>query len=168
MSSKRMSVVFAALAAVSLSACASSAPDETPSMASAVKFDDGWARAAESGMTAVFGTFVNTGDREAHIVGGESPAAARVEIHEVAPDAGGTMAMRPKEGGITVAPEGTQELVPGGDHLMLMDLTGPLQPGSDVALTVTFEDGSTLPIAAQVRDFAGGDEEYAPSAHGHG
>jgi len=37
-----------------------------------------------------------------------------------------------------------------------------------VALTVTFEDGSTLPIAAQVRDFAGGDEEYAPSAHGHG
>lgn len=168
MSGKRMGMALAALAVVSLSACASPAPDERPSMASAVTFDDGWARAADSGMTAVFGTFVNNGDRDAHIVSGESPAAARVEIHEVAPDAGGTMAMRPKEGGITVAPRGTHELVPGGDHLMLMDLTGPLRPGSDVELTVTFEDGSTLPIAAQVRDFAGGHEEYSPGAHGHG
>lgn len=57
---------------------------------------------------------------------------------------------------------------PGGDLLMLMDLKNPLEPGADVDATVTFEDGSTLPCTAQVRDFAGGNEEYSPGSHHHG
>ncbi len=76
--------------------------------------------------------------------------------------------MRPKTGGLTVPAEGAHELVPGGDHLMLMDLTQPLQPGAEVALTVVFEDGSELPVTAQVRDFAGGNEEYQPRRVGEG
>ncbi|ADU00161.1 MULTISPECIES: copper chaperone PCu(A)C [Mycolicibacterium] len=154
-------------AAISLTACTSSGSGPDASMASAVTFDESWARAADSGMTAVFGTFTNGGDRDAVIVSGESAAANRVELHEVTHNSGGAM-MRPKDGGFSVAAGGTKDLLPGGDHLMLIDLTQPLQPGDDVALTVTFADGSALPITAQVRDFAGGDEEYAPGAHHHG
>lgn len=74
--------------------------------------------------------------------------------------AGGGNTMRPKAGGLVVPAGGTHDLAPGGDHLMLMDLTEPLRAGADVELTVVFDDGSTMPVTAQVRDFAGADEEY--------
>lgn len=166
MSDRRITALLA-VAAVVASGCASPETREASRMASAVTFEDPWARAADSGMTAVFGTLANAGDRDVRLVGGESPAAGLVEIHEIA-TANGATVMRAKEGGITIAADGTHELVPGGDHLMLMDLRQPLQPGTDVAVTLTFEDGSTLPVTAQVRDFAGGNEEYSPGANAHG
>lgn len=133
-------------------------------MAAEVTVRDQWASAADSGMAAVFGIFANAGHHEARIVSGSSPVAGRVEVHEVTADATGTKTMHPKVGGIVVPPEGTHELAPGGDHLMLMDLKAPLSPGADVPVTVTFEDGSTLDVTAQVRDFAGANEDY--QSHG--
>ncbi len=173
---KTSALVIAAAVALATSGCTTPTGHDGRSIAEDVTISDQWASSAESGMAAVFGTFTNTGHHAAHIVSGSSPAAGRVEIHEVVPDEGGSMAMRPKDGGVTVPAGGTHELVPGGDHLMLMDLREPLQPGADVALTVTFEDGSTLPVTAQVRDFAGGNEDYQPPAgspttgapHNHG
>ncbi|WP_396883086.1 copper chaperone PCu(A)C [Mycobacterium sp. SMC-4] len=148
-------------------ACGSA--DESPApMAEGVTISDQWASAADSGMTAVFGSVANTGPGDARIVGGSSPQAGHVEVHEVVPDATGTMIMRQIDGGLTVPAGGTRELIPGGDHLMLMDLTQPLLPGADVEVTVEFEDGSTLPVIAQVRDFAGGHEEYSPGAGAEG
>ncbi|CAN5443970.1 copper chaperone PCu(A)C [soil metagenome] len=166
-----------ALAGISLallvsSGCTEPVAEHDHSMAESVTLQNQWVSSADTGMAAMFGTFTNSGHHEAHIVGGESPAAGMVEIHEVVPDATGTMAMRPKAGGLTIAAGATHELAPGGDHLMLMDLKEPLQPGADVALTVLFEDGSTLPVTAQIREFAGGNEEYQPSTadapHSHG
>jgi copper(I)-binding protein len=144
--------------ALLVAGCAST-PGET-SMASAVTISDQWASSAEMGMAAVFGTFRNTGDRGARIVSGNSPAAGRVEVHEVVPDASGAKVMRPKDGGVAIPPDGTHDLLPGSDHLMLVDLKEPLRPGADVSLTVVFEDGSSMPVTAQVRDFAGADEHY--------
>lgn len=132
-------------------------------MAETVTFADPWASAADSGMTAVFGTLHNSGHHDAHVVSATSPAATMVELHEVAADASGAKTMRPKAGGFTIPAGGGHELVPGGDHIMLMDLTAPLQPGADVEVTVTFEDGSSLPVRAQVRDFPGGKENYQPA-----
>lgn len=166
MSDRRITALLAIMAVLA-SGCALPETREASPMASAVTFQDPWARAADSGMTAVFGTLANAGDRDVRLVGGESPAAGLVEIHEIATDHGASV-MRPKQGGIGIAADGTHELVPGGDHLMLMDLRQPLRPGTDVAVTLTFEDGSTLPVTAQVRDFAGGNEEYSPSGHKHG
>lgn len=147
------------------SACTSSA-QHAESMAQDVTMTNQWASAADSGMTAVFGTFTNAGHHDARIVGGESTLAGHVEVHEVVPDAAGSKTMRPKDGGLTVPAGQARDLVPGGDHLMLMDLKQPLRPGDDVAVTVLFDDGSTLPVTAQVRDFAGGNEEYTPADGG--
>lgn len=171
MSRNRIGCALAATAIMAVTAmtgCASPAHDEHPTMASSVVFDDQWATSADSGMAAVFGTFTNGGDDDAVVVSGTSEMAAVVELHEVAEDAGGTMTMRPKQGGIAIAAHGTKELAPGGDHLMLMELRQPLEPGADVEMTVTFADGSTLPITAQIRDFAGGNEQYSPGTHDHG
>ncbi len=166
--SSRTVIALVGVAAMLLSGCAAPQTGEAPSMASSVSFGDPWAGAADAGMTAVFGTLTNTGDREVRIVDGRSPAAGRVEVHEVTVAAGGAHTMRPKAGGVVIAAHGTHELAPGGDHLMLMDLREPLPPGADVGVTVMFEDGSTLPALAQVRDFAGGNEDYSPGAHDHG
>ncbi|WP_099042432.1 copper chaperone PCu(A)C [Mycobacterium neglectum] len=148
-----------------------SSDDHHEPMASSVTIENQWASSAETGMAGmagVFGTFSNKGDDEARIVSAEAPIAGRVEVHEVVPDASGAMTMRPKEGGFEVPAGGSRELIPGGDHLMLMDLKQPLQPGADVSLTVVFEDGSTLPVTAQIRDFAGANEEYTPGGPGSG
>ncbi|MGW4099353.1 copper chaperone PCu(A)C [Mycobacterium sp. NPDC004974] len=157
----------AALAlAVGLGACTQSRHDET--MAETVQVSEQWASAADAGMTAVFGTLTNAGHHDVRIVSAISPAAGMVELHEVV-GAGGSKTMRPKEGGFAIAAGGTHELTPGGDHLMLMDLKAPLQPGADVPVSLVFEDGSSLPVTAQVRDFAGANENYQPpSPHGHG
>jgi hypothetical protein len=150
-------------------ACTSPASHDEASMADTVTIGEQWASSADMGMAAVFGTFTNSGHHEARVVAGRSPAAGRVEVHEVTADGTGVKTMRPKAGGLAIPAGGTHDLVPGGDHLMLMDLTQPLLPGAEVTLTVEFEDGSTLPVTAQVRDFAGADEVYDPStAHDHG
>lgn len=169
MSGNRFSApLLVAVVAAAIAGCSSHAPVERASMASTITFDDQWATSAETGMAAVFGTLTNSSDQDATIVSGESPASATVELHEVTPDAAGNRTMRPKEGGITVTANSSKELAPGGDHVMLMELTQPLRPGAEVDMTVTFSDGSTLPVTAQIRDFAGGDEEYSPGPHGHG
>jgi len=157
--------VVLAASVLTLAGCASAEQASGP-MAEHVTVANQWATAADAGMAAVFGSIANTGRADATIVGGSSPQAGRVEIHEVAPDATGAKTMRQKDGGLTVPAGAAIELIPGGDHLMLMDLTQPLLPGADVTVTLRFDDGSTLPVTAQVRDFAGGTEEYAPATHG--
>ncbi len=152
------------LVALGLSACGS--PADQP-MAESVSIHDQWASAGDGRMAAVFGTLVNDGPREARIVSGSSPAAGIVEVHEVTGPAGGKT-MRPKAGGLVLPAGGSHDLVPGGDHLMLMDLVAPLSAGADVEVTLEFEDGSTLPVTVQVRDFPGADENYQPDHGSHG
>jgi copper(I)-binding protein len=160
-------LAFAFIAFV-IAGCTSPAAEHTDHpMAAEVSLRDQWAAATDGQMAAVFGTLSNEGHHEARIVSGNSPAAGRVEVHEVVGDAG-AKTMRPKDGGIVLAAGSSHELTPGGDHLMLMDLTGPLAPGTDFELTVQFEDGSTLPVTVQVRDFAGANEEYQPKHNAHG
>ena len=161
-----LSVVVALLITM-LTGCGSSAPDES-TMASHVAVSDQWASASDDGMAAVFGVFTNTGDRDATVVAGDSPAAASVELHEVVRGGGGAGVMQPKDGGFIVPAGGRHELSPGADHLMLMQLKEPLRPGADVTVTVRFADGSSLPVTAQVRDFPGGQEPYQPGTHGRG
>jgi periplasmic copper chaperone A len=162
----RRALACTVAAALLLSGCTSQDDHHDESMADAVTFSEQWVSASDTGMVGVFGNLTNTGHHDARIVGGESPAAGRVEVHEVVADGGGK-SMRPKAGGIAVPAGGSHQLAPGGDHLMLMDLREPMQPGVDVALTVLFEDGSALPVTAQVRDFPGADEEYHPAASPH-
>lgn len=166
----RVAAVLTATAltlAVGLAACTESHHQEK--MAETVQVSEQWASAADGGMTAVFGRLTNTGHHDTRIVSATSPAAGTVELHEVVGDGSGSKTMRPKEGGLAIAAGATHELAPGEDHLMLMDLKAPLQPGADVSVSLVFEDGSSLPVTAQVRDFARGDENYEPpSPHGHG
>ena len=137
----------------------SSASDSSTDAAAQVELRDAYVKAAESGMTAGFGTLVNDGDSEITVVSASTPASSVVELHETVSGDGG-MSMRPIDGGFVVPAGGSRELSPGGDHVMLMDLTGPVTPGDDVPLTLELSDGSTVELDAVVKDVAGGEEEY--------
>jgi copper(I)-binding protein len=134
---------------------------------SVVTVADQWVKAAPSGMTAVFGTLKNSGAKEVTVVSASSPVAGEVELHEVVGQPGSTT-MRPKDDGFAIPGGGSHVLAPGGDHIMLMDLKGPLQAGAEVEVTLSFNDGSSLPFSAQVRDFEGAAENYQPGGHSAG
>ncbi|OIQ91776.1 hypothetical protein GALL_263150 [mine drainage metagenome] len=154
---------------LTVSACSADAPStpaahETATTSAAVTMVDPWVKAADSGMTGVFGTISNTRDTDVRLTAGTSSAAAKVELHEMAADASGTMVMRPKEGGFVVPAHGSLTLSPGGLHIMLMGLTAPVKPGDDVRVTLSADDGTTLEVTASARSFAGANESYSGTA----
>ncbi|MFQ6485019.1 copper chaperone PCu(A)C [Brachybacterium epidermidis] len=125
-----------------------------------VTITDPWVKAAEEGMTAVFGTLTNTSGTEMILLGATTDAADEVELHQTASDGSGGMSMEEKEGGFPIPAGGELLLEPGGDHIMLMGLTAPLLPGDEVKLVLQFEGGTEHPMTATVKDFAGAQENY--------
>lgn len=112
-------------------------------------------------MTGIFGTIKNTSDKEIVIVSGSQDQSARTELHETAM-VNGSMQMRPVQGGYTIPAGGTFELKPGGNHVMIMDMTKPLPAGSTAKVTLTTKDGKTLAFDALAWAFpGGGNEPYA-------
>lgn len=93
----------------------------------------------------------------ARLVGAASPAAARVELHNMKME-GGVMKMSPVDA-IDLAAGKTVKLAPGGYHIMMLDLKQPLKAGSSVPVTLTFERAdrtrTTVETTAAVRDMAG-------------
>ncbi|GLZ79511.1 hypothetical protein Afil01_43180 [Actinorhabdospora filicis] len=132
-------------------------PEGTPA---GLSVTDPWAKAADQGMSAVFGALVNHSTKDITVVKAEGPIGP-MELHEVV-DQNGDMVMRPKEGGFVIPAGATVRLEPGHDHIMLMAPAKPLKPGDEVAVTLTFADGGTMAFTAIVKDFAGGGESYMP------
>lgn len=169
--------VMAFPTALLLSACdrgmpAAETPPATPSAVAAtsdhgmgVHVMQAWLRATPPGATvgAGYGVLHNPSDAAATLVGVESPAAARVEIHEMR-EVEGMMQMREVTTGLAVGPGEQLTLAPGGLHLMLIDLAAPLAEGDAVPMTFRFANGEALHLTVPVRrDAAGSDED--PHAH---
>ncbi|MBL0885706.1 copper chaperone PCu(A)C [Myceligenerans indicum] len=127
--------------------------------AAALTVEDPWAKAVDDGMTAVFGTLTNTSGHDVRLVSAESAAAGSTELHEFV-DEGGSPVMQEAGDGLLVPAETSFTLEPGGPHVMLLGVTDPLEPGEEVTVAVTAEDGSELEITAPVRSFDGANESY--------
>jgi copper(I)-binding protein len=109
-----------------------------------------WARATAPGMPmgVVYLTLTNRGTREDALIAAQTPAAARVEIHQTLLT-DGMARMRP----LTQVIVGAGKVVkvePGGIHLMLVDLTQPLLTGNRFPLTLTFRDSGKLEVQVKV------------------
>lgn len=170
---------LAALAAVTLlamSACGSTSSDtsadsSTGAVASAstssssstgLTVAEAWVKANSSDMTGAFATLTNTTDTPITINGASTAHAGTVELHTTEIDpATGTSTMTKVDGGFTLEPGASLELAPGGDHLMLMSMTCSLVAGTTETITLTTSAGD-FTFEAEVRDYAGAQEEYAP------
>ncbi|KFF59699.1 hypothetical protein JF66_09605 [Cryobacterium sp. MLB-32] len=156
-------LVIAVAALLTLSGCAitaDTAVETTAPAADSLNITDPWVKAAESGMSAGFGTIENSGDTDITIVSATTEAASMVQLHETVTNASGATVMQQKEGGFVVPAGGTFELAPGSNHLMMMDLTAPLMAGDEVPFTLTLSDGSTYEFTAPAKDYAGANETY--------
>ncbi|MDG4827466.1 copper chaperone PCu(A)C [Asanoa sp. WMMD1127] len=159
---------FALLAGACGSAAEPASTSTPPPPSASVPADpiavrDMWVKTADKGMTAAFGTLLNTGGSDIRIVKATSTASPMMELHEVA-EVDGKMEMRPKEGGFEIPAGGSHELKPGGDHLMMMDVKAPVKAGDEVTFTLTLDSGTTFEFTAVAKDFAGGNESYNPGA----
>ena len=67
------------------------------------------------------------------------------------------------EDGFVIPAGGDRVLEPGNDHVMVMEMSDPVEPGEDVEITLTLDDGTTYTYTAQGREAEVGDEEYVPS-----
>jgi copper(I)-binding protein len=164
---RRFVAVPMAVAIGLLTACASDADSDSDAAAGAsasgcpITVADSWVKAAESGMTAAFGTLTNTGSADVTIVSAASDSAGRMEIHEVV-DKDGAMVMQPKEGGLSIPAGESATLAPGQDHLMLMEIPAPIEPGDTVEITLTCADGDTAEYSGVAKEFEGAAEPYEP------
>ncbi|OPG02374.1 copper chaperone PCu(A)C [Microbispora sp. GKU 823] len=142
-------------------AASPTAAQASASAAAPLSIGDPWVKTARSGMSAAFATLVNTTGEEVTVVAASTPVSPSVELHEVVGD-GGTTTMRRKQGGFVIPAGGRHVLQPGGDHIMLMDVRTPVEPGAEVPFTLTLKDGRTVSFTAVAKDFAGANESYAP------
>jgi copper(I)-binding protein len=99
--------------------------------------------------TAVYLTLANEGDEEEVLVGGETPVAGAVEIHESRLE-GDVMRMeRVQE---LALPGGNRVVLePGGLHLMLLGLDRALEAGDTLTLTLHFGASEPQTLLVPVR-----------------
>ena len=91
---------------------------------------------------------VRNGGGADRLLGAESPAAERIEIHtHIHED--GVMKMRRVEA-IDIPAGGEAALEPGGDHLMLFGLKAGLAPGDSFPLTLLFEKAGPVTVEMRV------------------
>lgn len=106
-----------------------------------------WSRAtaATAPTAGAYMKITNGGATADRLVGAKSPAADKVEVHEMKME-GSIMRMRELEKGLEIPAGATVTLEPGGYHLMLIGLKAPLQQGTRVPLTVMFEKAGSIDI----------------------
>ncbi|WP_285103122.1 copper chaperone PCu(A)C [Promicromonospora sp. MEB111] len=153
------------LTALALAGCATAdaADDDGGSAARAaqgVTLSDAWVKAADSGMSAAFGGLTNSGAQDVTVVSATTEASSMLELHETVENETGELVMREIDGGFVIPAGDTLTLEPGGSHIMLMDLTDPLEAGDEVTFTLTFSDDSTYEFTAPVKDYSGANENY--------
>jgi copper(I)-binding protein len=113
-----------------------------------LEVSNAWARAtpakAENGV-AYLTIRSPTPDR---LVSVSSPVAKKAELHTMEM-AGMVMKMRPLAG-LDIPAGQPVTLKPGGEHIMLLGLGGPLQEGQSFPLTLTFEKAGTREVSVAV------------------
>ncbi len=120
---------------------------------------DAYARASNPKSGAAFMVIENHGTTACTLQGVSSDAAAKVELHSHQ-EADGVMKMGPIEGGIEIAPGASHALARGGDHVMLMGLTEPLENGAGVKLALDLGNCGSLDVEVPV------DNDRQPEAAG--
>ncbi len=123
-----------------------------------------WARFTVPGMQSggVFVRLENGRPADA-LIGGSTPVAERVEIHEHIMQ-GGQMRMQAMPHGLPLPERSRTELKPGGHHIMLIGLKQPLAAGSRFPLTLKFRHAPAQTVQVEVKSPA---EEAGGMQHRH-
>jgi periplasmic copper chaperone A len=144
-----------------------------PALAADIEISDAYARSASptARTGAAFMQIVNHGEAD-RLIGAASPAADLVQLHTHISDGDGVMKMQHVEEGFEVPEGGTLALERGGNHVMLMGLTAPLEQGDTMSLTLTFEKAGDMtvdvPVDLERMPGSGGMKMHQDKQKGHG
>jgi len=150
--------MFALALAGAMTASLAAAPDF---QLGALKIAHPWARPTVAGQSAGGGYFSvhNTAGTPDRLLGGSSPAAAAVEVHEMRME-GDVMRMREIKA-LDLPAGKVVTLAPGGLHLMLTGLKAPLKVGDRVPVKLRFEKAGEIDVVFHVEN------KPAPVADSH-
>lgn len=137
----------------------------SPLVAGDISVKDAYARTASkmSKSGAIFLELHNMGGVDNRLIAASSDVAKRVELHTHKEIGDGVMKMMEVEEGFAIPAGGMHMLARGGDHIMLMGLTRPLDHGDQVTVTLDFEVGDDLEITVPV-DL---ERQDKPKMHSH-
>ncbi|MCY4287842.1 MAG: copper chaperone PCu(A)C [Aestuariivita sp.] len=116
---------------------------------------------------AAYMELFNSSSRDDRLVSAESPYAARVELHTHTEDANGVMRMQRLDDGIDIPKNESANLMPGGNHIMLMGLNRELQPEEEIPITLTFEKSAAITLMVSVKTTLSGEETGHDHSHAH-
>jgi copper(I)-binding protein len=124
----------------------------------ALKIGHPWSRPTPPGAPTAAGylTVTNTGQTPDRLLGGSSPLADKIDVHDMSMT-GGIMRMRPVEGGLVIPAGQTVKLEPGGFHLMIAGPKQTFKVGDHIPATLRFEHAGELKVEFYV-------EAAAPAA----
>ena len=114
-----------------------------------VKIENAWARATPAGASTAAIYLTVEAPSADKLVSVSTPAAREADLHEMSM-ANGVMKMRALPGGIDLPAGQKVTLKPGGMHIMLSALTGPLKEGDNVPLTLNFAKSGVQQISVPV------------------
>ncbi|MFQ5759605.1 MAG: copper chaperone PCu(A)C [Acidiferrobacterales bacterium] len=116
-----------------------------------IEVTDAWVREAPptAPVLAAYMTIVNTSGHVRTIVGAESPAFERVEIHRTVINQGIARMIRQER--VEIPSGGRLKLAPGGYHLMLMKAKQSLKSGDLVDIVLIFAGGARLSLKAPIK-----------------
>ncbi|MAT98197.1 MAG: copper-binding protein [Anaerolineaceae bacterium] len=145
----KKALFFLALFLLTAVACTASGGDDP------ITVTDPWGRTspavAENG--AFYMMLINNGDNDDALVSVATDACGMVELHEMYDKGEGVMGMRPVESGtIPVPAGGSAELKPGGLHVMCMGKQIDFAAGTEIPLTLTFDNAGEMEVTAVIRD----------------
>ncbi len=94
--------------------------------------------------SAAYFTIVNNGEKDITLVNVASDSAKLVEMHEHIKH-NGTFRMQKMEP-LTIPAKGKANFEPGGNHIMFIGVTKPIENGDKIDITLSFDDGSQKTI----------------------
>jgi len=123
-----------------------------------IDIDHPYARSTAPGQPAggAYLRLQNHGKQDDRLVSASTPAAAGVQLHTMKME-GDVMRMRQVDA-INVPAGKSVVLQPGGMHLMLIGLKGPLEQGQTIPLTLKFERAGEVNVELHVEAVGAGAE----------
>ncbi len=127
-----------------------------------VSIEQAWIREVPPGSpaAAVFMVIANTGDQPVRVTAITSPAAKRVEWHDMVRDKG-MLRMRQRQH-IELAANSRTQLKPEGSHLMLLDMDQAPALNSHISVTLHLDNDQVVMTQAVVRK-----TDFSKSHHHH-
>ncbi len=147
----------------SSSASTSESASQSSNSQQPLTITEAWSKAADGGMTAVFGKVSNTSDQKVTITGVTTTISDTAELHTTELDSSTGQSQMKKVDSLSIDPGQTLTLEPGKDHVMIMDLQCSLKAGANVSVTLTTDSGQESNFEAVARDYSAAQEEYDPA-----